>query len=439
MKHLKTLLLIWLKGNSFALLLIGLAILAIPCEVISQALKYKIKNISVDDGLPQSSISDIIQDSEGYIWMTSEDGLIRYDGYEFKLYQHQPEDSTSIRGNFIYSISEDKEGYIWVIHGFQNDGLIDKFDKKTGRFIAVDNLDKVPFEIQEYFFNIKKTKKRKKGLFRELSQLYPHNITLNYQELDPILKDAAGNFWIRSAIGLTYIKKNLKPFHIIRNETNQPKVLGINNVRIISETNTGELLVGLSAPEFIHLQLNPLTLKNKLAIQGLCWAISKGRENTYWVGGGKGFSRWIMNYDPQTQKHYFLTSKIDWKSSFLSNSGIRSLAYESNGNLWIGSRSLWKYNEKTNGMDQIIDYSKTCSGANSIQIIPIKGKNEIWVGTGDCGIFRIQKKGNQYKTIKNYKANPYQKGSLSGNFINVIYPYNDSIFGLEPIIVDLIN
>lgn len=136
--------------------------LVMPSEIEGQYQEYSVKNITVDDGLPQSSIVDIFQDSDGYIWLATEDGLIRYDGYEFKPYQYRPGDSTSIRRSFVYLIAEDNEGYLWV--SLLGD-LIDKFDKKTEEFILVDDIHKIPPDIRDYFF--KRDKEKKKYLYRE--------------------------------------------------------------------------------------------------------------------------------------------------------------------------------------------------------------------------------------------------------------------------------
>ena len=128
MKALKRLFFLLSSFHSFVLMFSCTVFLLFPYKSGAQSQEYLINNITVDDGLPQSSVSDIIQDKDGYIWLATEDGLVRYDGYEFKSYQHQSGDSTSIRTSFVNYIAEDKEGYIWVSLVID---LIDKFDKQT--------------------------------------------------------------------------------------------------------------------------------------------------------------------------------------------------------------------------------------------------------------------------------------------------------------------
>ena len=74
----------------------------------------KFKNITIEDGLSQSTIKTLYQDSNGYIWIGTEDGINRYNGYEFKQYKHDEYDKNSIANSYIVDITEDKNGYIWI-------------------------------------------------------------------------------------------------------------------------------------------------------------------------------------------------------------------------------------------------------------------------------------------------------------------------------------
>ena len=75
---------------------------------------FNFKNITIEDGLSQSTVETIYQDSKGYIWIGTNDGLDRYNGYEFKHYKYDKYDKNSIANNYIVDIIEDKNGYIWV-------------------------------------------------------------------------------------------------------------------------------------------------------------------------------------------------------------------------------------------------------------------------------------------------------------------------------------
>jgi ligand-binding sensor domain-containing protein len=94
----------------------------------SQNLAFE--QITIEHGLPDNAVRCILQDSHGFLWFGTPNGLARYDGYVFKVYKHNPDDSTSISHSFVYSIFEDREKTLWIgtEHG------LSKFDRRTEKF-----------------------------------------------------------------------------------------------------------------------------------------------------------------------------------------------------------------------------------------------------------------------------------------------------------------
>src|SRR5215211_5823950 len=88
-------------------------------------------HISIEQGLSQSSVRVILQDSRGFIWFGTEDGLNRYDGYNFKTFKPDPDVSSSLSDRWITSIVEDQDGYLWI--GTRQGGL-NRYDSRTEEF-----------------------------------------------------------------------------------------------------------------------------------------------------------------------------------------------------------------------------------------------------------------------------------------------------------------
>ncbi|WP_422082700.1 ligand-binding sensor domain-containing protein [Ulvibacterium sp.] len=81
---------------------------------IGQDVPPRFKHLTMADGLSQSSITCIIKDSNGFMWFGTEDGLNKYDGTNFTVYRHRPNDNTSISSSYINAIVEHKDGFLWV-------------------------------------------------------------------------------------------------------------------------------------------------------------------------------------------------------------------------------------------------------------------------------------------------------------------------------------
>jgi len=95
-----------------------------------QASTIRFERITAEDGLSQNAVLAIWQDSQGFMWFGTEGGLNKYDGYQFIVYKHDPDDPTTLSDDFVSSIYEDRDGNLWV--GTRN-GL-NRFDRATGTF-----------------------------------------------------------------------------------------------------------------------------------------------------------------------------------------------------------------------------------------------------------------------------------------------------------------
>jgi len=84
----------------------------LPNTSYSQNIRFE--QLSLDNGLSQSAVNVILQDRQGFLWVGTEDGLNRYDGYNFKVYKPDSDNPNSLSDRWITSLAEDAQGYLWV-------------------------------------------------------------------------------------------------------------------------------------------------------------------------------------------------------------------------------------------------------------------------------------------------------------------------------------
>src|SRR6266702_6438019 len=105
---------------------------AISVCAFCQTANLKFTHLSIEGGLSQSNVTCILQDSHGFMWFGTRDGLNKYDGYKFTVFKNTEGDSKSISNNFITSLIEDKKGDLWI--GTWGGGL-NKLDRQKDQFI----------------------------------------------------------------------------------------------------------------------------------------------------------------------------------------------------------------------------------------------------------------------------------------------------------------
>ena len=114
----------------------SISFFALCISAFSQKQNIKFEHLDINSGLSQNHILCILQDSRGFMWFGSRDGLNKYDGYGFTIYKNDAKDSTSISNNFISAIVEDASGVIWVA---TRGGGLNRYDKEKDRFTHFKN------------------------------------------------------------------------------------------------------------------------------------------------------------------------------------------------------------------------------------------------------------------------------------------------------------
>ena len=216
--------------------------------------------IVAKDGLPNGRITSLHQDQQGYIWIGTNDGLARYDGYSFTVFQKDPSDSLSLSANDVSIIFEDRAGSLWV--GTRSGGL-NLFNRETETFqhfkhnpndsLSIShNTVTTIYEDQQGYIWI--------GGYhgRGLNRLDPANgkckrylpdfgnyLSLQSNWITDIKEDKKGRLWIATyADGLAYFDRKKEEFHRYFTLEDQPHAYGTQYILSILPDQDGMLWLG---------------------------------------------------------------------------------------------------------------------------------------------------------------------------------------------------
>jgi ligand-binding sensor domain-containing protein len=100
-------------------------------RLAAQSPPFAVEQFTMDDGLPSNEIHSVFQDRYGFLWLATNNGLVRYDGFTFTTFNPEPGDPHSLGGRWISQVAEDPQGNLWVA---TQAGGLNRLDRTTGRF-----------------------------------------------------------------------------------------------------------------------------------------------------------------------------------------------------------------------------------------------------------------------------------------------------------------
>ena len=253
------------------ILLLFIFFLLVPNTIFGQVNNAKFERFNVEHGLPQSSVMCIYQDSYGFLWLGTTDGLCRYDGKTFLQFKHIPNDTTSLNNNSIHAIVEDSNGNLWIGTG---GGWLSKYNRVLESFFSFKNIisDPIPtssgniislaFNRQNslwvgikdhglYIFNLKNNSFKKFSNNSLVKGSAPGN------DINCILKTKSNGTWVGSENGLAIYDFDTNTF--IKYETDPVSCLieGDNGVIWVG-TNKGLKKFDINLKSFVPIENFPI-------------------------------------------------------------------------------------------------------------------------------------------------------------------------------------
>ena len=427
---------------------------------------FNFKNITIEDGLSQSTVETIYQDSKGYIWIGTNDGLDRYNGYEFKHYKHDKYDKNSIANNYIVDIIEDKNGYIWVstIGGLSrinpdkdeiknyyskedrgnlsNSNLWQLLCTKDNRLIAstIDGLNvydknkdkftRILYKEGElpsqYIYSLEEdinghiwvgTDNGLVELDKDLNIVKSYHDTIGDSDVYNVYDDSKGNIWV-CTLDNGLFKINLDDNSVENYKNNNSKIsIPSNNVRDIISDSEGKLWIatdkGLCTFDYEReefITYNKKLYQSNSLIDDEIFCLLKDSSGLIWIGTYSGISR----FNPNSNFTHF---KLDpYEDNSISGNVIHGIYEDDDKTLWIGTNESGV--NIING-ESIKHLNKENSNIVSDLIEDITGfKNYIFIGTNE-GLSVLVKND---KTAKNYTITNYTtKDGLPSNKIRSLF------------------
>ena len=276
--------------------------------------RIEFRQLTIEDGLSQSTINCIVQDSRGFMWFGTQDGLNRYDGYEFRVYEHDPGDPHSLSANWIQHCHRDQQDRLWFV---TEDAVLHRYDPGLDRF------DRYPLDVKD-----------------------PHrqgaaNIRIVYG-------DSAGHLWIGTyGDGLIEYDPGVDQVIYYRDELDDPTQTGDddNKVYTVYEDRagtlwfgTGEGLVryeplGAGFVRYAYQSRDSQTSDPDALRSPYATTIYEDSAGRFWIGTTYGG---LHELDRETGRFTAYPYSAAEPNTFSGNS-VRTVLEDREGGLWVAS------------------------------------------------------------------------------------------------------
>ncbi|UCF65461.1 MAG: hypothetical protein JSW33_06420 [bacterium] len=393
----------------------------------------------MEDGLSQSTILAITQDKEGFLWLGTQEGLNRYDGYEFKIFKTDPYSESSISDNWITALEVDRNGNLWI--GTSAGGL-NFFDKNSNSFIKYRHNEKQSTSISDdRVLSIFEDRQgtiwvgtmggglnrfdKEKNIFEHFTFHPKENDITSRFDVTSIIEDSDGNLWWGTiGEGLYCYNWNSQKLRHFKNDIKLTHSLGSNQISCLYLGDDGKIWIGTNGAglniydprtnrfeRFRHIPENPFSISNDFI-----YVIFRDATGIYWIGTDDGLNQF------SSKSGRFLKIMSDpAEPTSLTNNMVRTIYQDAGGILWVGT-----YSGALNKFDQKKAVFKNY-GQNPAKLHSLSDKNVwaifeddreyVWIGTNH-GLNRLNRNSAKYQ---HYFNDPTDPGSLSHNLIRTVF------------------
>lgn len=403
----------------------------------------KFSHISLNNGLSQSTVFSIAQDKRGNMWFATYDGVNKFDGYDFTIYQHDASDPHSIANDIARTVMTDSQGRIWIgtrdglsWYNEEKDLFRNFFYKKNGKNTQVNgiaeiNPEQLLISSQEglLLFNVKDTCFIDNQLSTEMHQLKASTIsrqgeniyigtnnglfeysistgrlstvtkTLDNKQIQAVLLQSPTRLWVATeGAGLYLLNPKTGEVKNYRHSPGTPQCISSNFIRSLALDSQNRLWIGTfndlniyheGHDSFVSFSSNPV--EDGSLSQSSVRSIFMDSQGGMWLGTYFGG----LNYYHPLKNRFRNITRIPYQNS-LNDNVVSCIIEDNERNLWIGTNDggLNLYNPKTKHFSYytLQEGNKEGIGSNNVKAVYVdEKKGRVYIGTHAGGLSVLQR------------------------------------------------
>ena len=365
---------------------------------------YSVEVINSNRGLPSDDVKDVFQDSKGFLWFCTTEGLIRYDGYTLKTYSIAHHHNKGLITNQFNAITEDQKGFLWCA----TDRGIAKLDRQVETFV---------------FFNTQS----------------PAPYTLSYDVIESIVIDHKNNLWLGTAgAGVNVINPETG---VIATYSLSSGTAGMNSdwITNIYEDKSNNIWISSWQGALTLVSPSGETIKSwvkkdfPLQLTHFSpYSMTQSGKNDYWLGlWGDGIIHFSLQEDSLIVKDHI---KPDTSGAESPENIIFDLIFDKNGSLWVGTPTgLMLMNHPEDAAAPFIRFDNKSSqislSNNEAFTLLIDASGLIWVGTSGGGVNKIDNKIRLFEPRRISNKSLFQESQSVSSFLRT--NSNDLYIGVK--------
>lgn len=402
--------------------------------------EVRFEHLTVEDGLPNSTVLSVLQDQQGFMWFATADGVARYDGYSFTTFRHDTTNNNSLSNNNTFALLESKDGLIWI--GTDPGGL-NVYNPETGQFKLYTHDKNDPTSlVDDSIWSLMEANDgsiwvgtrgglshldRDSGIFKNYMVNADNPHALSGAVIYRIYQDHSGVVWAATRSGINRYNPASDDFTVFKNNPDDPTSISHSNVWAMLEDKEGNFWVGTrggglnlfdrSTGKFKAYK-NDVNDPASLSSNNI-WNIFEDSTGNLWVTTENGG---INLFDKQNGSFTrFMNNPND--PGTISNNDIYWMTEDRSGVLWITSRyggvnKLFPALSRFNLFRNVPGNANSLNSNSVYSVLSEPQDGYLWIGTFGGGINRYDRK---TKTMTVYKNDPNDEATLSNDKIQNIF------------------